>query len=137
MKGMNTLKIVLFLGLAGALTARSGRPQSACMADMEKFCGQFKGKRAEMRQCVKSNKDKFSAECRAQKEQIKGKRAERREKMAKARQVCAADAEKFCAATQNAPGKKKDTLKCLMANRDQLSEACRAALPQKRVRKEK
>jgi hypothetical protein len=132
------LTLICAAGLTAALAANQKQHNTACKADVEKFCGQHKGKRDAMRECIKANKDSFSAECRAQKEQAKARRSERREKIAKAMAACAPDVEKFCPELKkDAKPEKRGALKCIMKNRDQVSDACKAALPPKRVRKQK
>jgi len=115
--------------------ANAGRAKAgACKADIEKFCGAHKGNRKAMKECIKTNKDKFSAECQAKKVDHKAKRAERKAKFEKTMEICQKDIQQFCAANQ---GKKPMAMRCLMKNRDKISAECKAALPAKRVRKEK
>ena len=115
---------------ANASRAKAG----ACKADIEKFCGAHKGNRKAMKECIKTNKDKFSAECQAKKADHKAKKAERKAKFEKTMEVCQKDIQQFCAADQ---GKKPMAFRCLMKNRDKISAECKATLPAKRVRKEK
>ena len=49
-------------------------------------------------------------------------------------ETCQKDIQQFCAAEKE---KKPMALRCLMKNRDKVSAECKAALPEKRVRKEK
>ena len=115
--------------------AKAGRAKAgACKADIDKFCGAHKGNRKAMKECVKTNKDKFSAECKAMKNDNKAKRADRKAKFEKAMETCQKDIQQFCAAEKD---KKPMALRCLMKNRDKVSAECKAALPEKRVRKEK
>jgi hypothetical protein len=114
-----------------------GKKNGPCKADIEKFCGDKKGDRKAMKACIKENKDKFSAECKAKKEEHKAKHAERKAKMSKALETCAPDIQKLCPDANVAGAKKHAGLKCLMQNRDKVSDTCKAALPEKRVRKEK
>lgn len=106
----------------------------ACKADIEKFCGAHKGNRKAMKECIKTNKDKFSAECQAKKVDHKAKKAERKAKFEKTIEICQKDIQQFCAANKD---KKPMALRCLMKNRDKITPECKAALPEKRVRKEK
>ncbi len=113
----------------------AGRAKAgACKADIEKFCGAHKGNRKAMKDCIKTNKDKFSAECRAKKADHKANKADRKAKFEKTMEVCQKDIQQFCAADQ---AKKPLALRCLMKNRDKVSAECKATLPAKRVRKEK
>lgn len=134
-KILTVMAILIFA--VPAVSAKEGRKSGPCMADIQKLCGDKKGDRKAMKACIKENKDKFSPECKAQKEKHKAKHAERKAKMTKALEVCGADIKKLCPEAA-APGAKKHApMKCLMQNRDKVSAECKAALPEKRVRKEK
>lgn len=131
------ISAVILTTLNLPLTAANGKPQGACKADIEKFCGSHKGNRQAMRACIKQNKENFSAECKAPKQKPGANRAEHRAKRAKSLEACSGDVQKYCPEA-NQPGAKKNApFRCLMLNRDKLSPACQAALPEKRVRKEK
>lgn len=116
------------------LSANKHAKAGACKADVEKFCGAHKGNRKAMKDCINANKDKFSAECKAKKEENKAKRADRKAKFDKALEVCQTDLQKICPADKD---KKPQAFRCLMKNRDKVSAECKAALPEKRVKKEK
>lgn len=131
-----TLFALLTFAVAPAF-AKHERKSGPCKADIEKFCGDKKGDRKAMKACIKENKDKFSAECKAKNAEHKAKHEERKAKMAKAMDTCAADIQKLCPEAKAAGAKKHAGMKCLMQNRDKVSAECKAALPEKRVRKEK
>lgn len=136
-----TTKILtLFALLTFAATpafAKHERKSGPCKADIDKLCGDKKGDRKAMKACIKENKDKFSPECKAKKAEHKAKHEERKAKMAKAVEVCGADIKKLCPEAAAPGAKKYAPMKCLMQNRDKVSDTCKAALPAKRVRKEK
>lgn len=140
MKYTQKILIVITSFTLLALPASANRKEGKngpCKADIEKFCGDKKGDRKAMKACIQDNKDKFSAECKAKKAEYKAKHEERKAKMSKAMDTCAADIQKLCPEAK-APGAKKHAgIKCLMQNRDKVSAECKAALPEKRVRKEK
>jgi hypothetical protein len=130
-----SLSILLGLGLAIApLSAGKHRKNGPCKADIAQHCGTHKGDRKAMRSCIKQNADKFSAECKAHKAQYKQGKTERKQRFAKLLETCSADIAQHCPQGAN---KKHTSMKCLMQNRAKVSEACRAALPQPRVRKQK
>jgi hypothetical protein len=138
---MKQIKIIfsalIFFSLASLPLTAKGKHNGPCKADIEKFCGAKKSDRKAMKACIKENKDKFSAECKAKKEEHKAKHAERKEKMAKTLETCAPDIQKLCPEAKAAGAKKHAPIKCLMQNREKVSATCKAALPEKRVKKEK
>lgn len=135
---ITTLIAVIFATLPASANKRVNHPghaaASACKADIDKLCGAHKGNRKAMKECVKSNKDKFSAECKAVRADRKAKKNERRAQVEKALETCSKDSAQLCGADK---GKKGKELRCLMKNRDKLSAECQAALPEKRVKKHK
>lgn len=106
----------------------------ACKADIERVCGTHKGDKKAMRACIQANIDQFSPECKAKKEQFKAKRAERKQRYEQVMKTCDKDVQQLCKADDE---KKQHSMRCLFKNRDKLSAECKAALPQKRVRKQK
>lgn len=122
---------------AAPVFAKGDRKNGPCKAEIEKLCGDKKGDKKAMKACIKENHDKFSAECKAQKDKYKAKHEERKAKMSKAMETCSADIQKLCPEANAAGAKKHAGIKCLMQNRDKVSEPCKAALPEKRVRKQK
>lgn len=97
-----------------------------CRGDVEKYCKDVDPGQGRIIECLKSNQSNLTQECQAHVEQQKAKMKSNIKDIAEA---CQSDREKFCADIQGGKGR---IMKCLKSNRDQLSEACRAELPEKR-----
>jgi len=113
-----------FAATAVAADQVSEEPESvrqACAADFTKFCPGQTARSEEGRACMRQHRTEFSQGCQTAME------ARRRERMDRIKTACSADLAKFCsgAASQvdERPGR------CLRDHRDQLSESCKSALP--------
>jgi hypothetical protein len=116
------LLITLGAGTAFAQQEQSAAPaQRPCAADIARLCPNAQG-RADVHACLKQNADQVSAECKARIEQIQ-------QKFQAAREACQPDVAKFCADVK--PGGRRIGA-CLHEHASELSEACQAALPQKK-----
>jgi hypothetical protein len=139
MNRIPTILLAALIALAPAFAEKGKRDHNggkggACKADIERVCGAHKGDKKAMRACIKANIDQFSPECKARKEQFKAKRAERKQRYDQVMKTCEKDVQQLCNAEDE---KKQHSMRCLFKNRDKLSAECKAALPQKRVRKQK
>jgi hypothetical protein len=66
------MKAAIFVALAAAVTAGAAfaqqptaQEQAACRTDAMRHCSAHVGKPTEMNACLKANKDKLSASCKA------------------------------------------------------------------------
>ncbi len=88
-------------------------PMGPCKQDIAALCSTgIAPTREGIRECLKMNKDKLSAECKADIAEFKGKMKEKRKEM---KETCKADVEKFCATIEKGEGR---IIKCLKENKD-------------------
>lgn len=111
----------LAAGAALAQQAATPAPERPCAADVARLCPNAKG-RADVHACLQQNADQVSAECKARIEQI-------HQKFEAAREACQPDVAKFCADVK--PGGRRIAA-CLREHTSELSQACQAAIPQKK-----
>jgi hypothetical protein len=100
----------------GVSAAQNARP---CADDAAKLCKGVQGKQ-QVAQCLKEHSNDLSPAC---KENI----AKMKEKVEDFKQACKDDAEKLCKGTKPGGGK---IVQCLKQHEDQLSAACKEAMPQ-------
>jgi hypothetical protein len=96
----------------------------ACRADAAALCPNLPPGRADHRaiaQCLESQADKLSAPCKAELEQMKAK-------VEAAKEACKPDVDKFCSGVAAGGGRIMD---CLRQHESELSDACKAAQPQR------
>ena len=102
-------------------TPSTPSPQRPCAADVARLCPNAQT-RADVHACMQQNADQVSAECKARIEQI-------HQKFEAAREACQPDVAKFCADVK--PGGRRIAA-CLREHTSELSQACQAAIPQKK-----
>lgn len=102
----------LVLGFASFAQAEGHGP---CAKDRETLCAGIEPGGGAIAKCMKENKDKLSAECKAHVEAMKGQHKEVKE-------ACHDDVEKFCADVK--PGKGR-IMKCMKEHKEELSAACK------------
>jgi len=108
---------------AADAAAPSHPVREACAADFAKFCAGQDPRSDAGRTCMRQHHNEFTPACRSAIE------ARRQERMDRIKTACATDIAKFCNAgsqTDERPGR------CLRDHKDQLSETCKAALPDHR-----
>jgi Cysteine rich repeat len=116
------------VALAQATPPPAGSPPpkgGACRADVAALCPNISPGRADHRailQCLESQADKLSAPCKAELDQMKA-RAEA------AKEACKPDVDKFCSSVAAGGGR---VMECLKQHESELSDACKAAQPQRR-----
>jgi len=99
-----------------------------CAADREKLCAGVEKGGGQILKCLKENEAQLSTQCKAHRESMKGA-------MKDIHDACEADVESLCGDTKKGKGR---IMKCLKKNRDQVSEACKAELMEKKgMRKNK
>ena len=102
----------------------AGHPvREACAADFAKFCAGQDPWSDTGRACMRQHNSEFSESCRS------AIAARRQERMERIKTACGADIAKFCngsSQTDDRPGR------CLRDHKDELSESCKAALPNRR-----
>lgn len=114
--------------VAPAVAADAAPPASypvreACAADFTKFCAGHDPRSDAGRACIRQHRAEFTPACQSA---MDARRQERQERMARIKAACSADIAKFCSGssqTDERPGR------CLRDHKDELSESCKAALP--------
>ncbi|MBX2989435.1 MAG: hypothetical protein KF802_16220 [Bdellovibrionaceae bacterium] len=114
---------LFFVGGMGAAVAADG----PCAKDRETLCAGVDHGGGKIAKCLRDNKDKLSAECKAHWESMK-------EHMKDAREACHDDVSQFCGDVK--PGRGA-IMKCLKANKDKLSAACKAEWNEMKERRKK
>lgn len=102
----------IFLGLMIVCGLSIANAENPCKKDRESLCAGKKGR--DVMECMMSNKDKLSAECKSFHEKVKGE-------MKEVREACNADMAKFCSDVKPGKGAK---MKCAKENKEKFSAAC-------------
>lgn len=112
------------LAAAGvAFAAEPTWPSPACAADMTKLCPGVEAHSDAARSCMREHRDAFSPACRSDMD------ARRKAMMDKITAACAADIAKFrTGGTEPGEGPRR----CLREHEADLSDTCKAAIPQHR-----
>lgn len=116
------LLVTLGAGAALAQETPSTPPQRPCAVDVARLCPGAQPGRAGVRACLQQNAEQLSAECKAHIDQV-------RQKFQAAREACQPEVARFCADVK--PGGRRIAA-CLREHASELSEACQAAIPQKK-----
>ena len=106
----------LVLGFGSLSMADEGGAGGACAKDRETLCKGVEPGEGRIAKCMMENKDKLSAECKAQHEKMKGM-------MQEVKEACHDDVEKFCGDVKAGKGR---IIKCMKEHKDELSAACKA-----------
>lgn len=93
-----------------------------CKSDVATLCPGITPGKGAIRDCLKANKEKLSAECSAKISEVK-------EKAKDIHEVCKAEVEKFCPTVEKGKGA---VMKCLKENKDKegFGAACKADIEQ-------
>ena len=111
------LKFVSVLSLVLAISSFAfAHGDGPCAKDVQTLCPGIEPGDGRIAKCMRENKDKLSAECKAQKEKMKAAFKEVKE-------ACQDDVEKFCGEMK--PGRGR-IMKCMKEHKEQLSPACKA-----------
>lgn len=118
------LSLALTIGFANPSFAGPGGAygNGPCKKDAETLCPGIKPGDGGLAKCLKENKDKLSPDCLAQHEKMK-------EAMSEMKEACHDDVQKLCA---DVPPGKGRIMKCLKRQNDQLSEACKTEMKEKK-----
>lgn len=100
----------------GVSAAQNARP---CADDAAKLCKGVQGNK-QVAQCLKEHSNELSPACKENIDKVK-------EKVQNFKQACKDDAAKLCKGTKPGGGK---IVQCLQQHEDQLSAACKEAMPQ-------
>ena len=112
---------VSFAFAGTAFGAEAAWPSPACAADMTKLCPGVEAHSDAARGCMREHRDQFSPACRGDME------ARRKAMMDKINAGCGAEIAKFCSGGAQ-PGEGPGH--CLREHAAELSDTCKAALPQ-------
>lgn len=121
-----TFALALLPWTAAAQEAQppTGPGRGACHADVQRLCNAAKGQPGGVGGCLREHLEELSEPCRAQ---IQERGAQARGAGQRVRQACADELARFC--PDAGPG--SGLMRCLRPHESELSEACRAALPQR------
>lgn len=109
---------LVFVGALSSLSGLAGAQDSACTADMQKFCANIEPGAGRVSKCLGEHSQELSAGCR---DQIK-KATTASERF---QQVCGEDSKKHCSSVSPGGGR---VIQCLGKNAESLSAACKDAL---------
>jgi 3-hydroxymyristoyl/3-hydroxydecanoyl-(acyl carrier protein) dehydratase len=112
---------MLFCGLTSASFAQEAVQNSACKADIAKFCKGVQPGQGRIVRCMNAHENELSVAC-------KNLIAEEKEKSQEFVQSCKADAAKFCKDVK--PGDDR-IINCLKQHKAELSAACQAHFPKR------
>ncbi|UXR63763.1 cysteine rich repeat-containing protein [Bdellovibrio bacteriovorus] len=102
----------------GMMSHAEEATSNACAKDRETLCGNVEPGAGRMMKCMRDNKDKLSAECKAHHAKMKSH-------MKAVKEACHDDVEKVCGDVQGGKGR---IIKCMHDNKDKLSESCKAEM---------
>ncbi len=95
-----------------------------CAADAEKHCSGGERGLLSLLRCLRKHEDELTPECQSA---IGGRQDRARERLAAFRDACEAEIAQWCSETR-AP---RQLVRCVASHRDELSDTCREALPER------
>lgn len=118
------ISFALIFSFANSAFASPAADQATnpCRNDAETLCPGVTPGEGRIIKCLRENKDKLSPECKAQHEKMKEAAAEMKD-------ACQSDVQKFCSETPHGRGR---VLKCLRKHKDEISEACKTEMKEKK-----
>lgn len=99
--------------------------QSACQADLDKYCSQVTPGEGRLLYCVAAHEDKLSGQCSYALYEAATLLVQLADAVANVAMACEPDIESLCGAVEAGEGR---ILSCLEANQDKASQACRDAV---------
>ena len=99
--------------------------QSACQADLDKYCSQVTPGEGRLLYCVAAHEDKLSGQCSYALYEAAALLAELAESVENVATACEPDIESLCGAVEAGEGR---ILSCLEANKAKASQACKDAV---------
>ena len=96
--------------------------QSACQADLDKYCSQVTPGEGRLLYCVAAHEDKLSGQCSYALYEAAALLAALADSVEKVATACGADIESLCGAVEAGEGR---ILSCLEANKAKASQACK------------
>ena len=129
MKLKDTLPTAFTALLACVLLCPAARAEeSACKADIEKFCKDVQPSEGRIVKCLREHEAELSAECKTKGEELKDRTEGFKE-------ACQADLDKFCKDIKQGEGR---LAKCLKEHQAEVSGPCKAKIAEvKEERQEK
>ncbi|MCX5796261.1 MAG: cysteine rich repeat-containing protein [Elusimicrobia bacterium] len=103
------------------------RAKEACQSDIDKYCKDVKEGEGRIAACLKGRVDDLAPRCKIAYDRI-DIQVQKRKIMKDMIEACKDDSEKLCKDVEAGKGGK---IKCLKEHKAELSEACKAALPQR------
>ena len=95
--------------------------RGVCRADVQRLCGGVQPGHGARRECLRQHQSELSPQCQERIGQM-------HQRVAQLRQACAGDVQRMCSGVQPGHGAIRQ---CIRAHQDELSPACREALPQR------
>ena len=99
--------------------------QSACQADLDKYCSQVTPGEGRLLYCVAAHEDKLSGQCSYALYEAATLLVALADSVANVAAACEPDIESLCGAVEAGEGR---ILSCLEANKDKASQACKDAV---------
>lgn len=113
--GFSFVVFTLALTISASVFAAEPEKDGKCLAEVKKICPNLTMKDG-LGKCLRAHKSEFSEECQ---EKAEGKKAELKASF----KDCKDDVNKVCAGVERGEGR---IIKCLKANAEKLSPACKA-----------
>jgi hypothetical protein len=115
------------------LPAGDDKALGPCQKDIATLCAGVEHGKGGVRECLKTNADKLSEECKTK---IEEKKEKIKEKIKDMHETCKAEIEKFCADVKKGKGR---ILKCLKENKDKegFGAECKSELESLKKHKKK
>ena len=111
---------------AGIAQAKHKKGAGPCKADVEQFCKDVKPGKGGIRECLDANAANLSPECKGFVEKMEQKRQA-------FQAACGGDFDKLCKGEKEGKG---HGFKCLVSQKESLSQSCASFLEEKRAKKE-
>jgi Golgi apparatus protein 1 len=122
---MATAAALLVAGPAATEESLLDAVQSACQADLDKYCNQVTPGEGRLLYCVAAHEDKLSGQCSYALYEAAALLVELADSVATVATACESDIANLCGAVEAGDGR---ILSCLEANKAKASQACKDAV---------